>query len=280
MPIGSRGRVSTSSFIFSLTQKKMEGTEGENYGRFEGEEKIEKIETIMKAVNDLKELLARHPRQKLGHLRTYRVVHKEMVYTFIHPTKTGGTAVERFFRDHFTQKIKGDGHNNLCTNDNNSIIIIRDPVERFLSMYFYWKNGAIDTEFKRSEEFKKEHENVDIKKFISFIKNNDTEKLHHTFTWNKHFFPQVKWINDVNLKNLIIIKYKNNLNQSIQNLLKYLEIDNKKLTLPKINITNKNDENVILDDLDLQFIHQHYIKDFILIDKINLYPEMFKKVIS
>ena len=59
-----------------------------------------------------------------------------------------------------------------------------------------------------------------------------------------------------------------------------MEIDNKELTLSKINITNKNNEKVILDDLDLQFIHQHYIKDFILIDKINLYPEMFKKIIS
>ena len=203
-----------------------------------------------------------------------------MVHTFIHPTKTGGTAVERFFREHFKQEIKEDGHNLICQNDNNPIIIIRDPIERFLSMYYYWKNGSIDTEFKRGEKFKKDNQHINIKKFISLIKNNDTKKLHHTFTWDQHFFSQVKWLNNIDLKNLIVIKYQKDLNYPIQNLLKYLEIDNKEISLPKINITNKNNENVILDDLDLQFIHKHYIKDFILIDKINLYPEMFKKVIS
>ena len=72
------------------------------------------------------------------------------------------------------------------------------------------------------------------------MKNNDIKKLHYTFTWDQHFFPQVKWINDVDLKNLIIIKYQKDLNQSIQSLLKYLEIDNKELILSKINSETHN----------------------------------------
>ena len=33
-----------------------------------------------------------------------------MTYTFIHPTKTGGTAMERYFSKHYKRLIKGGGH--------------------------------------------------------------------------------------------------------------------------------------------------------------------------
>lgn len=194
-------------------------------------------------------------------------------YTFIHPTRTGGTACLLFFREYFKDSIKDNVREN-----NNPIIIIRDPIDRFLSMYFYWKYGTIDNN-KRDKKFKEDNRHVNIKKFISFIKDNNIKKLQHAYTWDQHFFPQVKWIDKVDLKNLIVIKYQKDLDKSMQKLLSYLGFDNRDLILPKKNISNKDGENVILDDLDLQFIHEYYIKDFILIDKINLYPEMFKKII-
>ena len=65
-----------------------------------------------------------------------------MRYSFIHPTKTGGGACEDFFRNNYSEYIKSCGHIIKCKNDNNSIIIVRDIYDRFISMYKYWKYGS------------------------------------------------------------------------------------------------------------------------------------------
>lgn len=47
-------------------------------------------------------------------------------YRFIHPTKSGGTAVEKYFKKYYSNNICGEGHDNTCKNNNNPIIIVRD----------------------------------------------------------------------------------------------------------------------------------------------------------
>ena len=46
------------------------------------------------------------------------------MYTFIHPTKTGGTAVEGYFKTFYPNHIQGEGHGNKCTANNKPIIIV------------------------------------------------------------------------------------------------------------------------------------------------------------
>lgn len=203
-----------------------------------------------------------------------------MNYTFIHPTKTGGTACETYFEKYYNEYIKGKGHFNCCNNNNNPIIIIRDVTERFISIYKYWKYGPKDDNiFKKNNEELEKNKNYNMNDFISMIKNNNTEKLFNKTTWDKHFFQQNYWINNTEYKNIIIIKYDNNLNEKINKLITFIDIPNKNIPLPIVNTTKENDENIILSDENMIFIKNYFKDDYDLIEKINKNPELFKLVL-
>lgn len=201
-------------------------------------------------------------------------------YTFIHPTKAGGTAVEQYFDKHYSEYIKGWGHNNICTNENNPIIIVRDVKSRFNSMFKYWKNGASDGIYKRDKEWIAKHSNVSIFDFINLLKTNKKE-LYSGFTWDMHFNCTTRWINpDINYKNIIIIKYESNLNNKIQKLINELGIENKNIELPIKNVSNNNNcEYDLNNEIINEFINEHFSSDVELINKIDSSPELFKMVI-
>lgn len=202
-------------------------------------------------------------------------------YTFIHPTKTGGTSVELFFKEHYSDYIVGEGHGNICTNENNPIIIVRDVKSRFFSMYKYWKNGAKDTKFKRSRKWIEEHKNVTILDFIHMLKSKKRkEQLYSGFTWDQHFDNITKWIKpNTNFKNIIIIRYEKNLNQKIQTLINRLGIKNKNVILPVSNVSL--DTNCVeIDNKEVkEFISEYFKDDIEFIRRINSNPHAFKLVI-
>ena len=199
-------------------------------------------------------------------------------FSFIHPTKCGGTAFENFLLEHYSKYFILMTHHKLtCNNYNNPIIIIRDPIERFISLFKYWKYGS--ELFIRDKIFLEKYKNITIKDFISFIKENKTNTLFYSFTWNKHFQKMTHWINNTHYKNIIIIKYKNDMNDTIQQMLRLFKIPNlvnKKVE--KCNIT-KNKENVILDEEDIHFIKEYFKEDFDLINLINTQPKLFRSVL-
>lgn len=202
-------------------------------------------------------------------------------YTFIHPTKSGGTAVENYFKEHYSEYIQGYGHNTKCSDNNNPIIIIRDVKSRFLSIYKYWKSGS--ELFKRDIDWKTKCENISILDFIELLKNKD-EVLYREFTWDKHFYNTHWWIGDAKTKNIIIIKYEKNLNDKIQILLNKLNIPNKNIPLSIINkseTSNKDeDEYSKLECEEVKtFIKHYYREDIELINKIETNPELFNMVI-
>jgi len=204
-------------------------------------------------------------------------------YTFIHPTKCGGTSCDIYFKKHYSDYIVGGDHSILCGNNNNPIIIVRDVKSRFLSMFKYWKSGAIDTHYKRDEQFINKYKEMTILDFISLLKNKDYSKLHVGFTWSSHFTPNSHWINNTDYKNIIILKYNHNLNDSIHKLINILNIPNKNVILPITNISKTIDKDIEIyeqnKDYINNFINEYFKDDVDLMNTINNFPEKFKFVI-
>jgi hypothetical protein len=198
-------------------------------------------------------------------------------FSFIHPTKCGGTAVENFLLENYSKYFVMQTHHKLCcTNYNNPIIIIRDPIERFISLFNYWKYGS--EIFIRDKFFLEKNKNITIKEFISLMKENKTNTLFYSFTWDKHFQKMNHWINNTDYKNIIILTYKNDMNYTIQKMLRLFNIPNivdKKVE--KCNIS-KGKEQVILDEEDIDFIKEYFKEDFDLIHLINTQPKLFRAV--
>ena len=205
-------------------------------------------------------------------------------FTFIHVTKSGGTALETYFFEHYNAYITGRGHNEICTNSNNPIIVIRDAKDRFFSMYKYWKNGSEKAEFQRTEQWISQHKNVSIMDFIHMLKNKN-EILYHNFTWDQHFCPTTTWISpDMDYKNLIVIKYDKNLNDKAQKLIDFLCIPKHENWVPvpftNVSKTVNCDHNLNeCDECVDAFINEYFKCDIELMEKITKHPELFKAVI-
>jgi len=198
-------------------------------------------------------------------------------YTFVHPTKSGGTSVDNYFADHYNDYINNVGHGGSCKNDNNSIIIVRDVNSRFLSMYKYWRNGS--EKWKLPEQLKNKRNDVSMLDFINLIKQNNTKELYHSAIWKQHFDNTTTWI-DTDYKNIIIIRYEENLNDKVQTLIHKLGIPNKNIPLPKKNVSLPVDNEEELNSKEVQEFLSEYFKDDIdFIHKIETNPELFKLVI-
>ena len=67
------------------------------------------------------------------------------------------------------------------------------------------------------------------------------------------------------------------MNVPFQKMINTLNIPNLNIKIPHINIS-KTREDIILDEEDLQFIKEHFKKDYELIDLINTNPTLFRSV--
>lgn len=200
------------------------------------------------------------------------------LYNFVHPTKCGGTAVEDFLHENYQQYFQLiKGHGQTCLNHNNPIIIVRDPIDRFKSIYKYWKYGS--DKFMRRKEFNDKFGNITIKGFIQLLLQNKTDALYKGYTWDLHFKPITHWIKKTKLSNIIILKYQKDIDSSVQKLLQTLNIETVPKNVSHVNITQKIDEKILLDKQDIAFIQYYYQSDFELWDKINNQPELFRHVI-
>jgi hypothetical protein len=199
---------------------------------------------------------------------------KNKKYTFVHPTKCGGCAVEDFLNENYSCYFSTEGHYNKCKYDNDSIIIVRDPVDRFKSMYKYWKYGS--ERHQINEEHIENFKDVNIKTFISMIKER-SNNLITEFTQDIHYKPITHWINTT-YNNIIILKYNKDLNNTVQKMISKMNIPNKVNKLVKHTNISKSTEEIVLDNDDLLFIKKYFISDYHLIYLINKHPKMFRGV--
>ncbi len=205
-------------------------------------------------------------------------------YVIIHPTKVAGSAFIKYVEAHYPSYFTYNGHEFKAIQAINPIVFLRDPYDRFISMYKYWKYGSFDyNDHKNSESHLINTQKFNIKDFILLVKKKDPILI-TPFTSYTHIRPQSWWINEEDYKKCIIIYYdKNEMEKKIFQLFDYLEqlkvCKNMKIPFQKINVSyTNNNEKIILDESDKMEINQIYKADFDLISKIKMYPQMFKKV--
>jgi hypothetical protein len=184
---------------------------------------------------------------------------------FVHIPKTAGSSIAQFLSN-YDIDILGHDHN---ANIPNAIIVIRHPIDRFISTFKYWKKLCIHEQVCDNS--------VHLKDFIEYIKTDNEKMLISPHYQKWHYLPQSNYIDPSNYKNTIIVKYsKNMMNTKMKILLKYLNIPDKGIELPSENLSL--DFYVHLDNVDLEWIYMYYQKDFDLYNKLNN-PELFKLVI-
>jgi len=209
-------------------------------------------------------------------------------YIFIHPTKCGGTAIINFFMKvypyHTIDNI-GFRHEKQCKDYDNPVIIIREPIDRFISMFKYWKSGSLPfkswtdvNEFReRNSNFNMKYKSYTIKDFIKLLKRKDT-CLYTKFTYPVHYESIIYWIKPEDYSKTIVIKYCEDLNSKLPEILEALEVQSVNKEMEKINIS-KNSEKIKLDEEDINYIKSVYNYDFELWDNINNNPALFKRVV-
>lgn len=208
-----------------------------------------------------------------------------MKYDLIHTTKTGGTAFFACllynYSEYFSLQEKDikpkKEHSFLCGDSENPIIIFRDPIDRFNSIFSYWKYGS--SKWPRSDDFLKKHQELTVNDFVSLIRDNRTDILDTYMTWDVHYSTQSRWLTGDH-KNIIIINYQNDLQSSLVSLLDFLQIPDKGIQLQKINASKKRQN--YFEDLNqesLDWFYEYFKEDFEIQQKILSTPEIFKKVI-
>jgi len=193
--------------------------------------------------------------------------------TYIHIPKTGGSALGEYLqhytdyfdlRDHYQEKIS--------TNDKKYLVVIREPLDRFKSIYQYWRQNCIQDGLCDSD--------VSLKMFISFIKEANVAMLHVSAIDYVHYLPQCHYIeNTSHFKSMMVILYNKSseiMNAKLLEMLSFLDIPIREVKLEEVNASVISDHT--LDEEDMSFISYYYADDFILWGKLNNQSALFWKV--
>jgi hypothetical protein len=200
-------------------------------------------------------------------------------YAFIRPTKVGGTSVGEFLSQHYSSYFYRPHpdlyvHHTHCGDVDHPVIIFRDPVQRFYSIFKFWKFGSESN--PRNPKFLREHEHLNINDFIRFIQDKQFRTLQAGFFRSLHVTPQSYWYTGF-LENIIVIKYSQDLQKPINKLLDFLNIEKKPTPLLPKNIS-KNISEELLSNQNLKWINQYFRRDYELLDMIEN-KKRFKHVI-
>lgn len=181
---------------------------------------------------------------------------------FIHITKTGGTDIKD--KNKNKEIVYGGYHREDGKFYENkgipSFAIIRDPIDRFISLFVYNVNGS-------NKYFKRFNIN-DINLFIN--KMREDEKFLNNFEHGWQFKRQTDWLNG---KNIYLLKYvKNNVPIIKEFLRKEFGINyiyDVYGDAKKINVTNyRANINVDISEDNKKFINEFYGADVILYEKL------------
>jgi hypothetical protein len=196
------------------------------------------------------------------------------MYQFVHPTKSGGTALDVLFAEHCPGIIKpAMGHSIRCSEADNPVIVIRHPVPRFISMFQYWKSGS--ERYTRDDiQWNEAHKDVSVKDFIKMIDDNSSD-LCEDFTWDQHYYPQSWWFHPLVYKRTYVMINKGSLTEPVNQLFKTVGVP----MIPElehINVSRRSE--IVLDDEDLEWVKNRYHGDFLLWSLLHTRQHLFRGI--
>tara|TARA_B100001989_G_C24544869_1_gene470059 strand:- start:208 stop:960 length:753 start_codon:yes stop_codon:yes gene_type:complete len=201
-------------------------------------------------------------------------------YIFVHIPKTGGTTLNQWIDQQHTSglcKQIRSAHTHYL--DGNTarrmgyqpITIIREPSERFVSSFYYWRHGSKDiAQWQRPLSWRNGQNIDDPNQFIKIL--SDEQHPQHKniikvisqrdqFTHRHHFLPQNLWLNAKDQKTIIICYDKKNLNNRIQTQFDANNINCPIHEMPNINQTLKP-KQWNLSEESIRWLKKTYSHDF------------------
>lgn len=187
---------------------------------------------------------------------------------FIHIPKNGGTSLKKICRGN----IKYHAHNVNVFNKNliNQLVVIRNPIDRFISAVYYALekygnegqvryliNNGINTPDKLLDIWR-DKDHPEYNKLMKEMLNVSHKIGGKTPKYKWTYTPQSEWFNEP--KYVVLME---NLEEEIEYLEKQLGLDLTKL--PKTNSTKKKDCEI--SDINLEFLKEMYKKDFEIYEK-------------
>jgi hypothetical protein len=192
---------------------------------------------------------------------------------FIHIPKNAGTAVSKALGFKSTSHIKASeikeefGIN--IFEDKFSFAIVRNPIDRFLSLYNYARMDIsyYHNNIKPEKSIYGKHFDYELLKNSSLLDCAQYLKkgiLKHDLHWN-HWEPQYNWVYDIQNNQKLVSKiYKfENLEELANDLNRMFDC---KFELSEINKSNKKEDNKVLDIETISIIKEYYKKDFEFFD--------------
>ena len=197
------------------------------------------------------------------------------MYSFVNIPRNAGTSVEVLFKKNYSEKIQGIGTINACKDYKHPIIIIRNPIDRFISIC----NFFISYKGLEMKEKKINCKNINDFLDLKMRKDVNLEKLLNKTENRKYYSKQTNWIREKEYNKTIVVVYDKNLEIRINDLLKYLNIEIKDVSLKNINkIQNK--KKFIFKKEQLEWLKNEFKSDFLLWDLVNNNESKFRKVIK
>ena len=149
------------------------------------------------------------------------------------------------------------------------ITIIRHPIDRFISSFYYWKNGSSDIKkWQRSQEWQIGKTIKDPDEFIQILRNKNHplhQKVKYSvthkdqYTQQHHFAPQHSWIQN-NSQPIIICYDKAHLAENIQKAFTQHKINCPTEKMPVVNKT-KPDQKIKLSTYSIAWLNAIYAED-------------------
>lgn len=192
------------------------------------------------------------------------------MYTFIHVNKCGGKSIDeclsKFCKDNKLeyQEIHGLVGRPVTKRTKGSLILfVRDPIERFISSYWYYRRN---------------HYLCDLNELIEKMRKGYKEEM---FKKNLHFFYSLSsYIHDPGQLTFYFIGYQETLERDFKRLIDKISEDNKiespEYKLYRLNKTKRLNKE--LSKENIKYLRELYKRDYEILEKLDVDSEWLKRV--